>query len=289
MTLVSTGQLVRAARETGKAVVGFDVVGLEYAAAVARGAENAGEPAILLVSETTVRHFGWQLAPLAAGLASLALQCEVPLALHLDHVRSTELLHAAHPEGFSSVTYDASHLSDEENVAATTAAVGWAHARGLWIEAELGVIGDGHGGPPPDAHDPGARTDPKWAAAYAEATGADALSVAVGNGHARTERNAALDRSLIRRLRGGVPVPLVLHGCSGVPDTELREAVAAGMAKINLGAALHRSYTEAVRRHLDHYPDEIDPRPALARAREEMTLTVEHFLRLAAEGQGLRP
>lgn len=284
MTLVSTGQLVRTAREKGTAAVGFNVVGLEYAEAVARGAENAGEPAILLVSETTVRHFGWQLAPLAAGLTSLAYACEVPLALHLDHVRSTELLHAAHPQGFSSVMYDASHLSDAENIAATAEAAQWAHARGLWIEAELGVIGGKRGDPPLDARDPGARTDPTQAAAYVEATGVDALAVAVGSSHAMTERSAALDRSLIRRLRGSVPVPLVLHGSSGVPDTELREAVAAGMGKINVGTALHKSYTEAVRRHLDRYPDEVDPRPALASAREEMTLTVEHFLRVAAEG-----
>lgn len=112
--------------------------------------------------------------------------------------------------------FDASRFSYAENVERTAAVVRAAHAQGAGVEAELGEIGGKDG-----VHAPGARTDPAEAAAYVEATGIDALAVAVGTSHAMTERTAALDLPLIAALRATVPVPLVLHGSSGAPDDEL--------------------------------------------------------------------
>lgn len=101
-----------------------------------------------------------RLLPLARAAAAAAERASVPVALHLDHVQSDDLLRQASAAGFSSVMYDAARLPYEENLAATRAAADWAHAQGLWIEAELGAVGGKNGEPPLDAHAPGARTDP---------------------------------------------------------------------------------------------------------------------------------
>ncbi|MFJ4857392.1 ketose-bisphosphate aldolase [Streptomyces sp. NPDC088730] len=281
MPLVSTGELVSAAQAQGRGIAAFNVITLEHAEAIATGAERAGAPAILQISENAVKFHGGRLSAIAAAAAAVARTSAVPLALHLDHVESVELLHQAHDEGFGSVMFDASKLSYAENVRATAEAVAWGHERGIWIEAELGKVGGKEGEAPLDAHAPGVRTDPEEAAAYVAATGVDALAVAVGSSHAMTERTAALDHALIGRLRDAVPVPLVLHGSSGVPDEEIRQAVAAsGMVKINVGTALNTAFTGAVRSYLAENTTGVDPRKYIAPGREAMAATVAGFLGL---------
>ena len=134
--------------------------------------------------------------------------------------------------------------------------------RGLFLEAELGEVGGKDG-----AHAPGVRTDPAEAAAFVAATGVDALAVAVGSSHAMSARTAALDFELIARLRSAVPVPLVLHGSSGVADEDLRKAVCAGITKINVGTLLNVHFTRAVRKYLAADDAVTDPRRYLAPAR----------------------
>ncbi|MFE0046240.1 class II fructose-bisphosphate aldolase [Streptomyces albireticuli] len=280
MPLVRTAELVTAAREAGRAVVAFNVITLEHAEAVAAGAERAGAPAILQISENAVKFHGGDVGPVAAATAAVAAAARARLALHLDHVESADLLRAAHAHGFGSVMFDASKRGYGENVKATAEAVRWGHARGIWVEAELGRVGGKAGEPPLDAHAPGVRTDPAEAAAYVADTGVDALAVAVGSAHAMTTRTAALDHTLITALREAVPVPLVLHGSSGVPDEELRRAVTAGMTKINVGTALNTAFTGTVRAFLEAHPSTTDPRRYLAPAREAMTGAVEGFLRV---------
>ncbi|MEU7278905.1 class II fructose-bisphosphate aldolase [Streptomyces sp. NPDC045431] len=282
MPLVPTGELIAQARAARRAVAAFNVITLEHAEAIAAGAERTGAPAILQISENAVRFHGGDLSAIAAAASAVARGSTAPLGLHLDHVVSRDLLHAAYAEGFGSVMFDASKRPYGDNVKATAEAVRWGHERGMWVEAELGRIGGKDGEPPLDAHTPGVRTDPAEAAAYVADTGVDALAVAVGSTHAMTTRTATLDHTLIAALRDAVPVPLVLHGSSGVPDPELRAAVAAGMTKINIGTALNTAFTGAVRAFLDADADAgastVDPRKYLVPAREAMTGTVAHFL-----------
>jgi fructose-bisphosphate aldolase class II len=180
--------------------------------------------------------------------------------------------------------YDASHLPYLDNLAATHAAVRRAHAQGLWIEAELGQVGGKNGEEPLDAHAPGARTDPEEARAFVADSGVDALAVAIGSAHAMTTRTAALDHALLRRLAGAVDVPLVLHGSSGVPDDELRRAVAGGIAKVNIGTALNIALTGAIREFLAASPEAVDPRRYLTAGRSAMRDTVARLIRaLGAE------
>lgn len=278
MPLAATGELITRAAAARSAVVAFNIITLEHIEAVVAGAEAAGAPVVLQVSENAVRYRCGRLLPLARAAATAAERATVPVALHLDHVQSDDLLRQAPDAGFSSVMYDASRLPYTENLAATGAAAAWAHARGLWIEAELGEIGGKNGAPPLDAHAPGARTDPEEAHAYVTGSGVDALAVAVGNTHAMTERTAALDHDLIKRLAAALDVPLVLHGSSGVPDGELTAAVAAGIAKVNVGTALNIAMTDAIRGFLAAHPEAVDSRTYLDVGREAMTGEVRRLI-----------
>jgi fructose-bisphosphate aldolase class II len=276
MTLVPTGELVAAAQARGGAVGAFNVVTLEHAEAIVNAADAAGTGVILQISENAVRFHAGLVHPLAAACRSLGSSTATPVALHLDHVTDAELAGQAGPAGFSSLMFDAGAQPYAENVAATAREAQRAHAAGLWVEAELGYVG-GKPDQPRSAHEKGVRTDPDEAVAYVAATGVDALAVAVGSSHAMVTQTARLDLELIGRLRAAVPVPLVLHGSSGVPDDELRAAVSAGIAKVNVGTALGKAMTAAVRSAL---ADEslVDPRKYLAPARAAMAEAVAHVL-----------
>ncbi|GAA2743020.1 MULTISPECIES: class II fructose-bisphosphate aldolase [Kitasatospora] len=284
MPLARTSDLLAAAVADRRGLPAFNVITLEHAEAIAAGAETADTPVILQISQNAVGFHGGRLLPLARACAEVAAAARVAVSLHLDHVEDADLLRAAPGAGFSSAMFDASHLPHDENVKATAEAAAWAHRHGLYLEAELGRVGGKDGEAPLSAHAPGARTDPAEAAGYVADTGVDALAVAVGSSHAMTTRTAALDHGLIGRLAAAVPVPLVLHGSSGVPDAELRGAVAAGMVKINIGTALNLAFTPAVRAHLAENPAVTDPRKYLDPARTAMAQTVAHLARVVAGG-----
>ncbi|MFF7986798.1 ketose-bisphosphate aldolase [Streptomyces sp. NPDC007901] len=278
MPLAATGELMTRAAEVRSAVAAFNVITLEHVEAVVTGAEAAGAPVVLQVSENAVKFRYGRLLPLARATTAAAERATVPVALHLDHVQSDDLLRQAPGAGFSSVMYDASRLPYAENLAATAAAVDWAHTQGLWIEAELGEVGGKDGRPPLDAHAPGARTDPDQAHSFVAGTGVDALAVAIGSAHAMTTRTAALDHGLLTRLSAVVPVPLVLHGSSGVPDEGLVAAVAGGIAKVNVGTALNMAMTASIRRFLADHPEAVDSRKYLSVGREAMAGEVTRII-----------
>jgi fructose-bisphosphate aldolase class II len=273
MPLARTADLVVAAYRAGTGLAAFNVITLEYAEAIVAGAEKADRPVILQISENAVKFHDGRLAPIAAAATAVAAAAAVPVSVHLDHVEDEQLLHSSAENGASSAMFDAAKLDYDANVAATKAAALWAHRHGLFLEAELGEVGGKDG-----AHAPGVRTDPAEAAAFVAATGVDALAVAVGSSHAMSERTASLDFDLIARLRSAVPVPLVLHGSSGVPDAELRKAVSAGITKINVGTLLNVRYTGAVRAHLGSDDTVTDPRKYLAPARAAIADAVAALL-----------
>ena len=263
MTLATTAVLLDGARANSVGLPAFNVITLEHAEAIATGAERAGCPAILQISENAVKFHGGRLEPIAVAAVAVARQAAVELSVHVDHVEDPALLRQAEGLGISSAMFDASHLDYDANVAATRDAARWARARGMLLEAELGKVGGKDG-----AHAPGVRTDPREAAEFVAATEVDALAVAVGSSHAMVERTAALDLDLIRQLAGALSVPLVLHGSSGVPDAALVEAVQAGMVKINIGTILNVAWTSAVREALNADPAMVDPRKYVRPARD---------------------
>ncbi|CAM3430272.1 ketose-bisphosphate aldolase [Kibdelosporangium persicum] len=268
--LVATTAIIEEAIRTGTGVGAFNVITLEHAEGIVTGAETVNKPVVLQISQNCVRFHGGRLLPIARAAAAVAAESSVPVALHLDHVQDELLLRQAADAGFASVMYDASTLPYSQNVQVTRNAVEWAHRVGLWVEAELGEVGGKDG-----AHAPGVRTDPADAARFVAETGVDALAVAVGSSHAMTSQTASLDLELITRIRAAVPVPLVLHGSSGVPDSQLRAAVRHGMVKINIGTALNVAFTQAVQAADLRIAD---PRKYLAPARDAVAHTVAHLL-----------
>ncbi|MBB3751481.1 fructose-bisphosphate aldolase class II [Mycolicibacterium sp. BK634] len=273
MPLARTADLVTAAYREGSGILACNVITLEHAEAIVTGAEHVGRPVILQISENAVKFHHGRLQPIAAAACAVADAATVDIAVHLDHVEDARLLHACASTGVSSVMFDASTLDYAANVAATKAAAQWAHREGMFLEAELGEVGGKDG-----AHAPGVRTDPDEAVEFVAATGVDALAVAVGSSHAMSERSATLDFDLIRRLRAAIPVPLVLHGSSGVPDSDLRQSVEAGITKINVGTLLNVRFTAAVRDYLAADPRVNDPRRYLAPARDAIAEAVSTLI-----------
>jgi fructose-bisphosphate aldolase class II len=279
MPLARTAELIDHAREHGRGVPAFNVITLEHAEGIVSGAERAETPVILQISENAVKFHGGQLAPIAAACLAVARHSSVDVSVHLDHVEDVELLHRAAAEGLSSAMFDASALDYAGNVAATRAAADWARGAGLFLEAELGKVGGKDG-----AHAPGVRTDPEEARAFVADTRVDALAVAVGSSHAMTDRTAVLDLDLIGRLAAAVPVPLVLHGSSGVPDDQLRAAVRAGIVKVNVGTILNVAFSGAVRARLGGDEAVVDPRKYLAPARDEIAVVVARLATVTGGG-----
>lgn len=270
--LTPTAEIVGAAAKAGRGVGAFNVIQLEHAEALVAGAEAAGAPVVLQISENAVRYHG-ALEPLALATMAVARGSAVPVAVHLDHATDVTLVHEAVRLGFGSVMYDASTMSYADNVASTSDVVAHCHERAVHVEAELGEVGGKDG-----VHAPGARTDPAQALEYVRATGVDALAVAVGTSHAMLTRDAAIDLDLIAALHAAVPVPLVLHGSSGVPDADLTRAVRAGMTKINIATQLNKVFTGAVRDHLAGDPEVVDTRRYLAAARAAVAGEVTRLL-----------
>ncbi|MGK4578971.1 class II fructose-bisphosphate aldolase [Kitasatospora sp. HPMI-4] len=272
MPLTGTGAIVTPAASAARGVGAFNVIQLEHAQAIVAGAEAAGAPVILQLSENAVRYHG-ALGPIGAATLAVARAAGVPVAVHLDHATSAELVHEAVELGFSSVMFDASALDYGTNVRTTAQVVEHCHAAGVWVEAELGEVGGKDG-----VHAPGVRTDPGEAAAFVSATGVDALAVAVGTSHAMPTRDAVLDYELIGALRAALPVPLVLHGSSGVADEHLTRAVERGMTKVNIATQLNRVFTTAVRRILAEDGRLVDTRRYLGVGRAVMADEVTRLL-----------
>ena len=283
MPLARTTDILTAAARNRRGVGAFNVVQLEHGQAIVSGAARAGAPVVLQISQNTVRYHGG-LEPVALATLAIARHAAVPVAVHLDHAGSPELVQEAVRLGFTSVMFDGSSLPYAANVAATAEVVAHCHAHGVGVEAELGEVGGKDG-----VHAPGARTDPQQAADFVAATGVDALAVAVGTSHAMLTQDATLDFELIRQLGSRVAVPLVLHGSSGVADADLTRAVAAGITKVNVATRLSQAFTAAVRSRLDDDPTAVDSRSYLGQAREAVAAEVGRVLAVLGYGPGGGP
>jgi fructose-bisphosphate aldolase class II len=276
MTRSTLTELLRDAATAGRGLGAFNVVLLEHAEAIVAGAESAGLPVVLQISENCIRYHG-SLAPITLASRAIADAASDPVIVHLDHIEDEALVREGITLGVDSVMFDASKLDYATNVEHTRAMADFAHAHGVAIEAEVGEVGGKDG-----VHAAGARTDPREASEFVAQTGVDALAVAVGTSHAMQSRVASVDRDLIARLHAAVPVPLVLHGSSGLSDDELTASIAAGMTKINISTHLNGLFTGAVRGALAADPALVDPRKYVTPGRTAVATEVARLLTLLA-------
>ena len=230
----------------GKGAVGaFNVHCFEMLPAMVRAAEELGVPVILQTSLGTARYIGFE--PLIAAVKAIAEKSAVSVALHMDHCKDIDALKEAIDKGYSSVMYDGSSLSLEENIKNTTEVVAYAHERNVSVEGEVGSIGGAEEGVVV-AKDDAMYTKPEDALYFAENTGVDALAVSIGTTHGQYKSKAKINYELLAELKAKLgDTGLVLHGGTGVSDEDMRRCVREGMKKINVGTELNKSYIEVVR------------------------------------------
>lgn len=260
MPLTSGRELLQAAERGHFAVPGFNVSNLELALGVLDAAQQLRAAVLLQFNAGNIEHFGG-IEVAAATARVLAAQASVPVGVHLDHAGTVPLVRAAAHAGFTSLMFDGSTYPLERNQRETREAVAIALDSGLAIEAELGHVG---GREPGVATSESVLTEPDGARRFIEATRVDSLAVSVGTAHGLAgEVNLDLIAALREATRG---LPLVLHGGSGVRPAQLREAVRAGIRKVNISTEIHSAFARALNEGV-----EADPRPALRRARSAVS------------------
>lgn len=227
--LVTMNEMLKSARDQGYGVGFFNAVTLTMVQGVLDAAQALRAPVMIGTGEALLH-----LASLEESidlLLPMAKRAEVPVVVHLDHGLTEEVVYQAMDLGFGSVMYDCSTKSYEENVSAVARLVKDAHARGITVEGELGHVAMGSDSPEDISS---LYTDPVQAVDFVKRTQVDALAVAIGTAHGPYAVAPKLDFERLQALRAAVPVPLVLHGGSGLTDEDFRRSVTEGIAKINI-------------------------------------------------------
>ncbi len=244
--LVNMNEVLRPAKANKYAVGLFNAVNLELARGIIAAAESTRSPVIMGTAEVLLPY--GPLDEVSYYLIPMAKKASVPVVVHLDHGLKFETCEKALKLGFSSVMYDCSTDTYEENVRKVKEMADLAHSYGATIEGELGHVGDNEGSAEGSSHlaDPSKYfTDPKLAKDFVEKTGVDALAIAVGNAHGAYKLPPKLDFQRIRTIAQTVDVPLVLHGGSGLTDNDFRQAIKDGISKVNIFTDINVAAVEA--------------------------------------------
>ncbi|MEM2098764.1 MAG: class II fructose-1,6-bisphosphate aldolase [Candidatus Bathyarchaeia archaeon] len=297
--LVTNKELMVPARKNGYAIPALNVQNLESLIAVTEAAVEEKSPVILQITPSVIKYAG---LPYITALAKIAAQqVPIPMSIHLDHGEDYETAVKCIDAGFTSVMIDGSFLKFEENIAVTRRVVNIAHARGVSVEAELGKLA---GVEERSVEEKEAiLTDPDAAADFVEKTNVDTLAVAIGTSHGayKFKTEAKLDLERLKAISQKVTIPLVLHGASsvpqwliekaikhgaqlsgakGIPEEQLKKAIALGIAKINIDTDLRLAFTATVREVITNSPKEFDPRKILGPAKEAMKEIAKTKMRL---------
>ncbi len=244
--LVNMNEVLRPAKKNKYAVGLFNAVNLELARGIIAAAESRRSPVIMGTAEVLLPY--GPLEEVSYYLIPMAKKASVPVVVHLDHGLTYDTCIKALKLGFSSVMYDCSTDSYEENVRKVKEMADIAHSYGATIEGELGHVGDNEGSAEGSSHlaDPSAFfTDPALAKDFVDRTGVDALAIAVGNAHGAYKLPPKLDFERIRTIAKTVDVPLVLHGGSGLTDNDFKQAIQDGISKVNIFTDINVAAVEA--------------------------------------------
>lgn len=277
MPLVSMNDFLPKAKENKFAVGQFNMNNLEFAQATVEAAIAENAPFIYGVSEGALRYMGIEFTVAMAKAA--AEKSGLPIALHLDHGSSFEVAMKCIRAGFSSVMFDGSHYGLEENIALTKEVVRAARAMGVSVEGELGTIGGVEDDLSVDEED-ATLAKPEEAIRFYEETGVDCVAIAVGTAHGMYKGEPKIHFDIIEQVASAIPVPVVLHGGSGVPDEAIRKAIQAGVGKINVNTENQVACTNAIREVLNANADVIDPRKYMTPARDAMVQVIREKMRL---------
>ena len=272
--LTTSKQLLLNAQTNRYAVGAFNTSDLEITKAIILAAGHLASPVIVQTSEKAISYAG--LENIADIIKNEAQHMNVPVVLHLDHGGSLQIVADCLKLGYTSVMFDGSHLSLDENMIMTAKAAEMAHRAGAVCEGELGCIGN--------SKNESDFTDPNLVASFIQKTNVDSLAVSIGSRHAT--KIASLNIDLLKKISLISSVPLVLHGASGVPEEEVKKAVAEGICKVNIDTDVRHTFSEAIRTIPAKFPDIKDPRDLMIKIMAEIQKEVEKKIRLfGSEGK----
>ena len=283
MNLVPMADILQDAHKKNYAVGGFNINNMEFLQGIMMGAEELDSPVILQASEGAIRYIGIDYVMQMVEAATK--DTDIPVALHLDHGSDFESIMKCIRAGFSSVMIDASKMSFEENIALTKKVVEAAHSVGVSVEAELGTIGgteDDHTVEEKDAM----YTDPDQAKEFVDATGVDALAIAIGTAHGVYEGEPELDFERLDTIKKLIEMPVVLHGASGISAEDLKTGVKYGVNKVNVNTDFQQSFTAKIKEVFAEKPELYDPRKYCGPGREAIAEKVKEKIKtLGSDGQ----
>ncbi|MCY6958933.1 class II fructose-1,6-bisphosphate aldolase [Clostridium brassicae] len=295
MALITTKEMFKKAYEGKYSIGAFNINNMEILQGVVNGAKVKQSPVILQVSKGALNYAGPKY--LKAMVDAAVADTGIDVALHLDHGPDFETVKLCVESGFTSVMFDGSHFEYEENVAKTKEIVDYAHAHGVVVEAELGVLAGIEDDVKSDVH---IYTDPDQAVDFVNRTGVDSLAIAIGTSHGafKFEGEAKLRFDILEEIQQKLPgFPIVLHGASavdsslvqtcnkyggeipskakGVPADMLRKASSMAVCKINMDTDLRLAMTAGVRKVFGEKPSEFDPRKYCGAGRDLIQKLVE--------------
>jgi fructose-bisphosphate aldolase, class II len=250
--LVNLNDLLPAAANARHAVPCFNVFGSEEVVAVLAAAESLGRGVILACNKDMASHMG--VVGFAGMVRGLAAAASVPVCVHLDHCYEEDAVFAALRAGFTSVMFDGSQLTLEDNIARTARVALVAHAFGASIEGEIGSV------PYTEGRDHIRRelTEPGDALAFAQRSGVDAMAISVGNVHRLQTTTTEIDFERVAHIAALTDVPLVIHGTSGIREADLLRLKTLRVAKFNIGTTMRMTFARSLRASLDADPTQFD-------------------------------
>ena len=259
--LVNMREMLNKAKEEKYAVGQFNINNLEWTIAVLKKAQELNSPVILGVSQGAAKYMcGFNVVSAMVKELISSLNITVPVALHLDHGDSVENCKKAIDAGFTSVMIDASHYEYEENVRITKEVVEYAKQFNVSVEAELGRVG----GQEDNVVSQGVvYADVEECAKFVMDTGIDCLAPALGSVHGPYKGEPKLGFKEMLEIKEATNKPLVLHGGSGIPEHQIKEAISRGTCKINVNTECQQEWTKLVRDTLDTNKEVYDPRKVI--------------------------
>lgn len=277
--IVTTKQILEKASAGGYAVGAFNTVNLETTKAILDAAKELRSPIVIQMTEKTLDYAGGRVMYMLVRTFAESYLPSIPVAIHLDHGKSFDIVERSVEVGFSSVMYDGSRHTYNDNVRVTKKVVALAHSKAVSVQAELGnvpYLSEVSGG---EVNWDDYMTDPDQAAEFVRETGVDTLAVAIGNAHGFTKERDVPDFDRLKSIRERVSIPLVLHGASDWEDERAKKAIELGIACFNVDTATRLAFIGTLTKTLDG-SDETDLRKILGAAMGSVEEVVKQKIRL---------
>lgn len=277
MPYVNTKEMLIKAREERYVVGAFNIVNHTSLVSVIEAASEMSSPIIVQTSQKTVLEIGYKVLP--AIVKEHAEEVAVPVAMMLDHGTDLDIIHNCIESGWSSVMIDGSAYSYEKNIEVTKKVVEEAHKRDITVEGELGTIG----GKEEHIERVGSQallTIPEKVVEFQEKTGIDSLAVAIGTQHGFYDDKYELDFNRLGKIMDITDFPIVIHGCSGIAEQDLKRLISFGPSKMNISTEIKHMYIDSCRKYIEDHPDEYEPVAKINYVKNQVKDLVKRYIEI---------